>query len=191
MICSFFNMLLSLLDLEWVLLLVYLICMVFTNEPYIVRDISYLPGLGNSDHVCLCFSLLCYAHLKDTRVLRYNTRLDDYDSMCATLEDINWADIMNSMNTLDAWSYFRAIFQETIDKFVPLSRSGNKKSTYNSVEAFQLRKLKSKLWKRYCLSKADCDYSTFRDASNRLRSHTRNLRCQHEANLVSNIANIS
>ena len=58
-----------------------------------------------------------------------------------------------------------------------------------SVEAFQLRKLKRKLWKRYCLSKADCDYSTFKDASNRLRSLTRNLRCQHEATLVSNIAN--
>ena len=62
----------------------------FTNEPYIVRDISYLPGLGN------------YAHLKDTRILRYNTRFVDCDSMYGTLEDINWADIMNSMNTLDA-----------------------------------------------------------------------------------------
>ena len=109
--------------------------------------------------------------------------------MCATLEGINWADIMNSMNTLDAWSYFKAIFQETIDKFVPLSRTGNKKSIYMSAEAFQLRKLKSKLWKRYCLSKADCDYSTFKDASNRLRSLTSNMRCQHKANLVSNIAN--
>ena len=53
---------------------------------------------------------------------------------------------------------------------------------------FRLRKLKRKLWKRYCLSKADCDYSTFKDASNRLRSLTRNLRRQHETNLVSNIA---
>ena len=58
-----------------------------------------------------------------------------------------------------------------------------------SAEAFQLRKLKCKLWKRYCFSKADCDYSTFKDASNRLRSLTIYLRCQHEVNLVSNIAN--
>ena len=58
-----------------------------------------------------------------------------------------------------------------------------------SEEAFQLRKLKYKLWKRYCLSKANCDYSTFKDASNRFRSLIRILRCQHEANLVPNIAN--
>ena len=96
--------------------------------------------------------------------------------MCATLEDVNWADIMNSMNTLEAWSYyFSAVFQETIDKFVPLGRSGTRKVlSYMSAEGFQLRKLKYKLWKRYCLSKADCDYSTFKDASNRLRSLTRN-----------------
>ena len=96
--------------------------------------------LGNSDYSCLCFSLLCYAHLKDTRILRYNTWFVHYDSMCATLEYINWADIMNSMNTLDAWSYFRAILQKAINKFVPLSRLCNKKSTYMSAEACQLRK---------------------------------------------------
>ena len=67
-----------------------LLDLVFINEPYMVRDISYLPGLGNSDHTCLCFSLLCYAHLKDIRILKYNTQLINYDSICATLEDINW-----------------------------------------------------------------------------------------------------
>ena len=77
-----------------------------------VRNISYFPGLGDSDHACLCFSMLCYTHLKDTRILRYNTRLVIYDSMYATLEYINWADIMNSMNTLDAWSYLEPFSRE-------------------------------------------------------------------------------
>ena len=65
--------------------------------------------------------------------------------MCTTLEDINWADIMNSVNTLDTWSCFRVIFQEIIDidTFAPLSRSGNKKSTYmTDNRGFWLRKLK-------------------------------------------------
>ena len=153
-----------------------------------VRDITYLPGLGNSDHVCLCFSLLCYAHHKDTRTLRYDTRAVDYDTMCTELEDIDWANIMNPMNILDAWNFFTTIFQETIDKFVPLRKSGNNRSTYITTEAFDLRKLKRKLWKRYCLSKAVGDYTVFKDTSNKLRSFTRNLRHKHEANLVSNIA---
>ena len=106
----------------------------------------------------------------------------DYDSMCATLEDINWADIMNSMNTLDAWSYFKAIFKRQLTRLYLWVDRTIRKVFIMSAEAFQLWRLKRKLWKRYCLSKADCDYSTFKDASNRLRS----LRCQHEANLVSN-----
>ena len=57
-----------------------------------------------------------------------------------------------------------------------------------TTEAFDLRKLKRKLWKRYCLSKAVGDYTAFKDTSNKLRSLTRNLRRKHEANLVSTIA---
>ena len=165
-----------------------LLDLVFTNEPHMVRDITYLPGLGKSDHVCLCFSLLCYAHLKDTRTLRYDTQAVDYDAMCTELEDIDWANIMNPMNTLDAWNFFTTVFQETIDKFVPLRKSGHKRSTYMTTKAFDLRKLKRKLWKRYCLSKPIRDYTAFKDTSNKLRSLTRNLRRKHEANLVSNIA---
>ena len=125
-----------------------LLDLVFTNEPHMVRDITYLPGLGNSDHICLCFSLICYAHHKDTRTLRYDTRAVDYDTICTELEDIDWANIMNPMNTLDAWNFFTTVFQETIDKFVPLRKSGNKRSTYMTTKAFDLRKLKRKLWKR-------------------------------------------
>ena len=65
-----------------------LLNLVFTTEPDMVRDISYLPSLGNSGHVCLCFSLLCYTHLKHTRILRYNTWVADYNSMRVTLEKL-------------------------------------------------------------------------------------------------------
>ena len=41
-----------------------------------------------------------------------------------------------------------------------------------TTEAFDLRKLKRKLWKRYSLSKADRDYyyTAFKGTSNKLRS---------------------
>ena len=119
--------------------------------------------------------------------MRYDTWAVDYDAMCTELEDIDWANIMNPMNTLDAWNFFTTVFQETIDKFVPLIKSGHKRSTYMTTKAFDLRKLKLKLWKRYCL-KAVRDYTAFKDTSNKLRSLTRNQRRKHEANLVSNIA---
>ena len=59
-----------------------------------------------------------------------------------------------------------------------------------TTEAFDLRKLKRKLWKRYSLSKADRDYyyTACKGTSNKLRSLTKNLKHPHEVNLVSNIA---
>ena len=124
--------------------------------------------------------------------MRYNTWVADYDSMHVTLENINWADIMNSMNTLYAFSYYRAILEETTDIFVLLSIASNKKSSYMTIEAFQLIKLNRKLWNRYRyhLSKAECDYSTIKDASNRLRSLTmRESKMSADTNQVSDIAN--
>ena len=44
--------------------------LVFINEPDMVQNISYLPGLENSDHVCLCFSLLCYTYSYDLKTQR-------------------------------------------------------------------------------------------------------------------------
>ena len=124
--------------------------------------------------------------------MRCNTWIADYDSMRVTLENINWANIMNSMNTLYAFSYYRAILKETTDIFVLLSRSSNEKSTYMTIEAFRFIKLKSKLCNRhrYHLSKADCNYSTIKDASNRLRSLTmQESKMSADTNQVSDIAN--
>ena len=50
-----------------------------------------------------------------------------------------------------------------------------------------MKKLKRKLWKNYTLSKADHDYKAFKEARNKLRRLTRNLRINHEQHLVSNI----
>jgi len=40
--------------------------LVFTNEEDMVSDVSYLPGLGCSDHIRIRFNLNCFSeHSKD------------------------------------------------------------------------------------------------------------------------------
>ena len=72
MICSFFNMSLSLLILDWVATTSSL-DLVFTNEPDMVQDISYFWVRGTVIMFVSVSPLLCYTHLKDTMILRYNT----------------------------------------------------------------------------------------------------------------------
>ena len=49
-----------------------LLDLVFTNEADMINHIDYLPGLGNSDHVCIRFHLSCYSTIKPNHTPRYN-----------------------------------------------------------------------------------------------------------------------
>ena len=95
-------------------------------------------------HVYLCFSLLCYAHTKDTRILRYDAQVVDYDLMPVVMDDINWADIMNPMDTLDGWSNFRTVLKRILlTSFYFLTGQVTRKVlSYMTAEVFNMRKLK-------------------------------------------------
>ena len=126
----------------------------FTNEADMINYIDYLPGLGNSDHVCIHFHLSCYSTIKPNHTPRYNVNRADFDSMRAAFHTIDWPDIMEPMNTQEAWGFFKTVLQDIIDKFVPLTTGVRKKrNIYMSPEAFRMKKLKRKLWKNYTLSK--------------------------------------
>ena len=151
--------------------------------------IDYLPGLGNSDHVCIYFHLSCYSTFKPNHTgPRYNVYRADFDSMHAAFYTIDWPDIMEPMNTKEAWEFFKTVLQDIIDKYVSISIGVQKKrNIYMSPEAFRIKKLKRKLWKNYTLSKTDHDYKAFKETRNKLRRLTRNLRIHHEQHIVSDI----
>ena len=43
-----------------------LLDLILTNEEGMVQNLTYHPGLGDSDHCCLKFDLNCYAHYSNT-----------------------------------------------------------------------------------------------------------------------------
>ena len=68
--------------------------------------------------------------------------------MHAVFYTIDWPDIMEPMNTQEAWEFFKTVLQDIIDKYVPISIGVQKKrNIYMSPEAFRIKKLKQKLWK--------------------------------------------
>ena len=46
-----------------------------------MTNLSYLPPLGNSDHICIQFDVLCYSEYKKADNIRYNARAADIDIM--------------------------------------------------------------------------------------------------------------
>ena len=47
---------------------------------------------------------------------RYNVNRADFDIMHEALYTIDWLDIMEPMDTQEAWQFFKIVFQNIIDK---------------------------------------------------------------------------
>ena len=106
-----------------------------------INHIDYLPGLGKSDHVCIHFHLLCYSTFKPNQTPRYSVNRADFDTMREALYTIDWLDIMEPMDTQGAQKFFKTVFQDIIDNYVPITTGVQKKrNIYMSPEAFSLKK---------------------------------------------------
>ena len=54
-----------------------------------INNIEYLPGIGSSDYVCLCFNLLCYSDYNQVNKLKYNLHQANFDKMRQLLQDVD------------------------------------------------------------------------------------------------------
>ena len=160
-----------------------LLHLVFTSEKDMVANPSYLLPLGNSDHICLQFSVLCYSEYDVSNNIRYNIGAANIDMMKEAIGNIDWESILDPLDTNDAWLLFKCIMQNLIDKHVPTCRPKERKNWYTTPEVFNLKK-NNKLWKKHRSTRSPRDLSNFKSTNNELRNLTRTLRRNYEHHLV-------
>ena len=107
-----------------------------------INNIAYLPGLGNSDHICLSFYLTCYVAYQVTACKKYNLYLADFARMRQNLEMYDWDDALDQLDINEAWDCFYNIFDNLISECIPLSKSKNCKNIYITHEAMKLKNAK-------------------------------------------------
>ena len=71
-----------------------LLDLVFTIEQDMINSISYLPPLGNSDHIWIEFELICFVELRKSENLKYNNRAANIELMKQALGDVDWESIL-------------------------------------------------------------------------------------------------
>ena len=148
-----------------------------------INNLSYLPPLGNSDHICIEFNLVCYSEQKKSDNVKYNIRAANFDLMRQSLSNVDWASLLNPLID-NAWSLFKSIFQNIIDDCIPTYKPREKKNLYTNSDVFTLKKKKNKLRKKYLLTHSASDLSNFKSVNNQLRSLTRNLKKDYERQLA-------
>ena len=157
--------------------------LIFTNEEGMVKNLLFLPGLGNSDHVVLSFDLICFSAPKPQLSMRHHT---DYEELSLCLAAVNWSQ-MRHMNLVESSRFFHQSLQASIADCSSLKRPRPMKNLYIDRRAWRLRKEKSRLWKTYSRTRDVLDHARFALCRNKLRTLTRNLRRDYEKQLVSQI----
>ena len=114
--------------------------LVFTSEENMVTNLYYLPGLGNSDHACLRFNLICYTQHYIQSSHHYNFNQADFLGMRDWLSSFDWAADFDSTDVSSMWNCFADRFTEALNKFVPISKPRKYKNIFMTREAFNLRK---------------------------------------------------
>jgi len=72
-----------------------------------------------------------------------NIRAANFDVMRENLSNVDWVSLLSPLNTNDAWSLFKSIFQKVIDDNIPTYKPRDKKNVYINSEVFTLKKMKN------------------------------------------------
>ena len=156
-----------------------LLDLLLTNEEGMIRDLSYQPGLGLSDHIALVFNLACYTVRSVPMVKTLNYNKGDYGLLRRLLSDIDWTRLCN-MDVQQAYHFFRSSLQAAVDSSIPKLKPRARKNVYITGKAMKLKRRKAALWSAYMSSKDPIDFARYCTIRNKLRSLTRKLRANFE-----------
>jgi len=131
--------------------------LIFTDNDYLVSQITDAPALGNSDHDVVEFtvSVMPAKQAKTTTCNRKQYRWydADYDSIENSILCIDWNSVLcYNPSPSQLWNTFRKIIQLLIDSYVPLYRARKLPSSSSRVtqchEVHKCELTKRRLWRK-------------------------------------------
>ncbi|XP_063954973.1 uncharacterized protein LOC135153949 [Lytechinus pictus] len=107
------------------------------------------------------------------------------DDLCS----VDWDNTLKDKCCTETWTVILDMLHSLMEKYIPKAsnKKQKKRSIYMTKDALILQKRKSHLWDKYRKSRSRYYYDRYREVSNELRSLTRQLRKDHEDDLISNI----
>ena len=163
--------------------------LVFSNEENMVQDVRHLPGLGNSDHVTIHFSVVCQnpkTGANDPEF--YEDWVNaDFEEISARLLQYRLDEKIADQNVEEAWTLITNAIKEVTQTVVKIKRRRKKLRPYMNNGSLALRRKKERMWNKYCQTRQTADYRNFARVRNQLRSLTRKLRYDMECKVADSI----
>ena len=123
-----------------------LLDLILSGEESMIKDLDYLPPLGESDHICIRFNAINGIRETETEEsTERNFYKTDVVAVIKELEKYNWAAVLNSSFKEDYKRFFD-ILEESMVRHTPLKTpKKKKKNLYMTREARRLRNKKIRL----------------------------------------------
>ena len=165
-----------------------LLDLVFSAEESSVKDLEYLPPLGESDHMCLKFKVSFNIQPNTIPTSKQlNIYKTDYDSVRRKLRSHDWEAELNSTFEEDYQLFFDMLRDIKIG-VTPLKKPPReKKNIYMTKEAERLRSNKNRLWRKFCSTRSTYDHRNYKREKNKLRALSRQLRSDFEKELSRHV----
>ena len=117
-----------------------------TDDENMIDNLTYLPGLENSNHVSISFDLIAtsFCHVIDSDDLpKYNLYGADFDNIMSLLSAVNWETDMFDLSVNDCWNYFSETSDRIMRACAPLTKPKKCKNIYMTKEAMRLKNFKN------------------------------------------------
>ena len=165
-----------------------LLDLILSNEEGTVQNLTYLPPLGESDHICLRFNVI-QSQQEEATPPSCNIFKTNFDAVREELSRHKWSVELNSDFESDYETFFD-LLDSLVKKHSPLrSNKKSNKNIYMTSDATRLKNKKLRLWKRYVVNRTKYDLDNYVRCKNNLRTLTRNLRKNFENDLARNAKN--
>lgn len=160
---------------------------ILTNEEGLIQNLTYLPPIGNSDHLVLQFDLICYTQPAEPDRTRLNLNKGNYQRLNELIKRSAW-DGVHSPDLQTGYGVFKDTLARLVSSSIPKAcPKGKRRNIFINKEAIRLKNNKRKLWSAYTNTRDDISYARYVRCKNDLRCLTRNLRRDFERRLAADL----
>ena len=162
--------------------------LIFTNEESMVNEVSELPPLGKSDHVCQKWSLIFNEIMfKNTNVLRHNYKKANWAEIKKDIADYQFdpddsAGVMNDKLV--------TLIKESKDRNIPYCNPRMTKHRLPWMKGVGLklqRTRKWQSWRKFKQSELPRDYEDYKFERNKLDDMIRTKKIEYERRLITDM----
>ena len=162
--------------------------LIFTNEENMITDVSELPPIGKSDHVCQKWEVVVKEALyRNTSVLRPNFKRANWNRMKADIKCLSFEPNDQCSTMMDN---FLDMLNETKKAHVPVCRPRSTKHRLPWMRGARLKSQRTerwRKWKRFKETGLPRDYDAYKLERNKLNNFIREAKMKYEKGLISDL----